>query len=125
MADLYIRNNDTKKAIDRLKRACDLTKNPTHKADIYFQIALIQYEQENFKKLHNTIANGLSYNPSMPELLNFAAYFYATKGKNTTKAQSYITKALQLQPTNSHFLDTQAVIFYKQQKLPIGAKVCR
>ena len=59
------------------------------------------------------------------------AYIYATKGDDLTKATQHINLALAKDPNNPHFLDTKALILYKQKEydealniLQKAAQVC-
>ncbi len=64
----------------------------------------------------------------MPQLNNLLSYLYATKGNNLKKANELIALALQKDPHNPHFLDTKALILYKENKfdqaIPMGTKSC-
>lgn len=114
LADLYIRVRAYDQALDNLHRACMYTQDPCLKTDIYFQIALINYERGSFDQVAYAFEKGLTENILHAPFLNLAAYFYATKGKKLDKAEELIAQALRLEPSNQHYLDTRAVILYKQ-----------
>jgi tetratricopeptide (TPR) repeat protein len=66
--------------------------------------------------MHSYLEKAYEYNPHCPHTNNTLAYYWATKGKNCTKAQSFIAKALTTNNSNPYFLDTQALILYKEKK---------
>ena len=103
-------------ALNQLSNALTLTNNATLKTKILFQMALIQYEEKKFDQMKTTLEQALTLNVQFPPVFNLISYYYATKGKDLNKAQKFATKALQTDKNNPHFLDTQAVIYYKQKK---------
>ena len=116
LSDCYIRMHQNDDALNQLSNALKLTNNATLKTKILFQMALIQYEEKKFDQMKTTLEQALTLNVQFPPVFNLISYYYATKGKNLNKAQEFVTKALQANQNNPHFLDTQAVIYYKQKK---------
>lgn len=114
LADLYTRIHAYDDALDQLHQACIYADNTQLKADIYFQMAVIHYERGTYDQMAYILDQGLTHALSHAPFLNLAAYFYATKGKQIDKAENLIAQALRLDPSNQHYLDTRAVILYKQ-----------
>jgi len=114
LADLYMRTQTYDDALEQLKQACEQTNDALLKADLYFYSACIHYERRAFDLVAHALEQGLAQQQLHAPLLNMSAYFYATKGKNINKAEELITQALRLEPSNQHYLDTRAVILYKQ-----------
>ncbi len=56
----------------------------------------------------------LAANPDSAETLNYLAYVWAERGVNLERAEIYIKKALQQEPENGAYWDTQGWIQYKQ-----------
>lgn len=114
LADIYLREKAYKDALHHLHQACNVATDAVVKTDLYFQIALIYYETGTFDQMASTLEKGLAEKVTHTPLLNIAAYFYATKGKNIDKAETLISQALKIEPDNHHYLDTRAIILYKQ-----------
>jgi predicted Zn-dependent protease len=82
---------------------------------ILFQLGLLHYYDQKWDAMVEVLVEGKNLNQNFAPLLNLLAYYYATKGKNLKEAENLMLKVLQ-QETNPHFLDTQALVLYKQKK---------
>lgn len=115
-ADMYLRNAQNDKAMACLTNAllCSMT-DAIHTKTLY-QLAMLHYEQDNHQAMLTHLENAYALNTENPHINNSLAYYWATKGKNTIKAHSFIKKALATDTKNPYFLDTHAVILYKEKK---------
>jgi len=116
LADIYLRDGNNCNALDCLQHAVTQTNNKQLKTKILFQISLLYYDSEQYDHMKNILDQIQVLTPDFAPQLNLLAYYYATQGNNLSKAQKLLDQALQKDPNNPHFLDTQAVIFYKQKK---------
>jgi len=116
IADLFLRSRNTNEALKELQHAANIADNTALKTKILYQMGLLYYEKEEYTNMKDVLEQGKKLRHNFPPLLNLLAYFYATKGKNLKKAQRTIDKALKYDATNPHFLDTKALILYKQKK---------
>ncbi|GEM_PF-629898 len=116
LADMLARVARNKEAIAYNAKALELTDNKELQTSILFQLGLLYYEEKQFAKMQTILERGYSLGLDYAPLLNLLAYHYTTRGKNIKKAQKLVNAALKQYPDNPHFLDTQALIFYKQQK---------
>lgn len=116
IADLYLREHQNQAALTPLKKALHHARDPLIKSSILYQIALIYYETHQTHSLRKIINLAAKEHNNYPPLLNFLAYYYATQGNNIPQAESWCTQALSRDPHNPHFLDTKALILYKQQR---------
>ena len=114
LSDLYTRANNNDKAILLHKKTAIHVKDPELKTRILYQAGLLEYEQGRFNTMAETLKSALALKADFPPLLNLLAYYYATEEKNYTQAQNLLNTALKKDTYNPHFLDTQALIFYKQ-----------
>lgn len=114
LADLHSRAENTDAALTFLRKGLSMAKEPLLKTQIAYQIGIIYYERKQYSNLEEMLSFNESLKKEFPPLLNLAAYYYATKGKDLTKAQSLIKRVLSQDPHNPHFLDTKAVVLYKQ-----------
>ncbi len=116
LADLYARTNNTDAALTFLRKGLSMAKDPTLQTHLAYQIGIIYYERKQYSNVEEIVSQAEKLKQEFPPLLNLAAYYYATKGKNLAKAQDLIKRVLAQDPHNPHFLDTQAVVYYKQKK---------
>lgn len=115
LADLYLKRHDTE-ATFYLKKLLTLVDNAELQAKLFYQLAIIYFENNNFKELSEIINKGLMTQTNFPPLMNISAYYFATKGKNLKLAQELISKVLRKDKNNPHYLDTQALIWCKAGK---------
>jgi tetratricopeptide (TPR) repeat protein len=115
-ADMCMRNAHHTLAITCLERALPIIKDNNLASKIAYQLALLQYENNNHTSMHSYLEKAHSLNPECPHIQNSLAYYWATKGKDLAKAHDFIEKALKCNSTNAYFLDTQALILYKEKK---------
>ncbi len=116
-ADIALRDSkhydDAIKAIDQ---ALKIVNDTTIKTKLVFQKALILYEQQQWQGAQKTLEESLSWATDYAPFHNLLAYIYASKTHNLEKATIHIAKALAKDAENPHFLDTQAIILYHQNK---------
>lgn len=115
-ADLYLRDNRPKKAISFFNNALQCSVDKPLREKILYQLALTDYEKGDYPSMLSNLETAYILNPDSAHINNTLAYYWATKGKDTTKAESYITKALKSDSANPYFLDTHALILYKDKK---------
>ncbi len=115
-ADIFFKIDDNINGIKYAEKALRNTDNLELKSKIIYQIATIYYQDKDYKKLNNILDKNILLKTDYAPLLNLAAYYFATKGKNLELAQKLLDKALKIDPKNLHYLDTKAKILYKQKK---------
>lgn len=116
LADMHMREQNNDSALLYHTKALALSKDALLKTKILFHMSLIYYELEQFETMEETLKKGLSLKTNFPPLLNLLAYHYATQGKELAKAQQLMNTVLKKESNNPYFIDTQALIFYKQEK---------
>ena len=116
LADLYSRTGNESDALLQHKKAVALTNDTHLKVRILYQIAAQHYERKEYPEMVQATAELEKIQANYAPSLNLQAYYYATAGKNIEKAQQLFEKAYEQDKGNPHFLDTKAVILYKQQK---------
>ena len=115
LADLYTRTEQKHNAVAQHIKAYNLAKDTTTRAHILTHLAIIYYDYEMLDKMPDLIALAENLQHSFAPLYNTIAYWYATEGKNLSRAQELIDKALAQETLNPFFLDTQAMIYYKSK----------
>ena len=115
-ADIAMRNTQNNLAILHLEKALSCTMNNALRAKTFYQLALLQYEQENYSAMRTNLENAYELDAQCPHTNNALAYYWAKKGKDIQKAHTFIAQSLATDNNNPYFLDTQALIFYKEKQ---------
>jgi tetratricopeptide (TPR) repeat protein len=112
--DILLKEDNKIAALHGLLKAESLAKNPQTKARILYQCAIIYYEDRQFNPLKRVLTQIQEIDPTFAPAFNLFAYYWATTGKDLKRADDLIAKALAQDEQNPHFLDTLALIRYKQ-----------
>ncbi len=115
-ADMCMRLENKDKAMIYLKNALASNMDTTLKAKIAYQLALLHYEEGDHNLMLTYLSSAHDLDSNCPHTNNALAYYWATKGKDINKAQSFIAQALHSDSANPYFLDTKALILYKEKK---------
>jgi tetratricopeptide (TPR) repeat protein len=115
-ADMCLRNTHHDRATQCLTNALSCTMNDTIRIKTLYQLAMLSYERGDHQTMHTHLEHAHTIAPDNAHINNALAYYWATKGKDNTQAHAFIDKALAADNTNPYFLDTQAVILYKEKK---------
>jgi tetratricopeptide (TPR) repeat protein len=116
IADLALRAPQPEKALQALQKAYATSSDAALKTKIAHQIAIIYFDQQKWNLAQKTLEDAAALNYSYPPVNNLLAHIYATKSNTIAKAHEQIALALQKDPQNPHFLDTKALILYKENK---------
>ena len=103
-------------AIAHLENAAATCTDTHLKHKIFYQLALLHYEQTDHHTMHTYLEQAYALKADCPHTTNALAYYWATKGKDLAKAHHFIEKSLNCDKNNPYFLDTQALILYKEKK---------
>jgi predicted Zn-dependent protease len=125
LADTYTRAGLFNPAIDYHKKAVSLTTDPLLKTKIAYNMGTIHHTTNDITAMKEALEDGVHHGAPFPPLYNLLAYYYATYGRDTKRAQTYINQALKDDGKNPHFLDTQAVIWYKQREYAKAEKILK
>lgn len=93
--------------------------------DARLQYAFALEGQHRYKQLEEQLGILLEKNPRHPAALNLYAYSLAQRNTRLEEAAGFIARALALVPSDLSFLDTQAWVFYRQQKYEPAADLMR
>ncbi len=85
------------------------------KSGFYGQIADIYYQLNEQEKAYENYEKALQENPLNTLVMNNYAYYLSLNKKDLTKAEMLSAKTVELEPTNSTFLDTYAWILYEKK----------
>lgn len=90
------------------------TSNPVVMSNLYAQMADVYYKMKEKEKAFELYEKALSYYPSNIYVMNNYAYFLSEEKTELRKAERMSAKTVELEPTNSTYLDTYAWILYQQ-----------
>ena len=113
--DILLRNDDTKKALPELSKACNACTNNQIKARILYQQAMIYYQNKQHTLIEKVLTQACECDITFAPSFNLLAYHYAHDTKKLDKAEQMLQVAQRLDPENPHFVDTLALIRYKQK----------
>lgn len=113
-ADFALRDGNQEKALTYLEKALPLVKDIPTKVQIGLQKAIIYYDQKDWQTAQKALEEAYNLDSHYPPVNNLLAYIYADKVEDFPKATQLINQALSKDPHNPHFLDTKALILYKQ-----------
>lgn len=114
LADLHMRIPDNQAALKCHKRALSLTHDNRIKEKILYHMGLIHHEAGQFKQFEQVMKQAKAMKSSYAPLCNLIAYYLTMQSIDLDQAQHLITMALQDDAHNPHYLDTQAMLFLKQ-----------
>lgn len=114
-ADLYLRLKDKDNALLYLIKASTQAQDSAIKTRILYQLGALYYENKEWDRMVAILLEGKKLNQDFPPLLNLLAYYYATGGKNLKEAELLMNIVLK-KDKNPHFVETRALILYKQKK---------
>lgn len=123
LADLYARIHQVDASIAQHKRAYQLTTDTHMRAQLLSHLAVLYYDYDKVDQMATLAKQAEALTHNFAPLHNVVAYYYATKGGNPVCAQKMIEKALAKEPRNPFYIDTQAMIYYKQAKYTQAQKL--
>lgn len=89
-------------------------------SNFYGQIGDIYHQQGNQEKAFENYEKALELNSANIYVMNNYAYYLSVEDLDLRKAERLSAKTVELEPTNSTYLDTYAWIFYKQGNLTLA-----
>jgi len=115
-ADIQIRNGSKKEAIATLSTVVNHIKDMQLRTKVLFQLGLLHFELGDYAAMRTTLEQGKALNTNFLPLLNLLAHYYATKGQDLKQAQELMRVVHAQDQYNPHYLDTKALILYKQKE---------
>ena len=116
LADLLTRDQQFERALEQHTKALADTTESILRTRLYYNMAIIQYQQKKFPQMVSALDEIAKLDSQFLPALNLHAYYLATKGKNNSRAKKLLATVLTKEPNNPHYLDTHAVILYKEKK---------
>jgi tetratricopeptide (TPR) repeat protein len=82
--------------------------------ELYYQLAFVYDEMENYDKAIEQMEKILKINPDHPDALNYIGYTWADRGINLEEAEEKIKKALTFKPEDGFIVDSLAWVHYQK-----------
>ncbi len=82
--------------------------------ELYYQLAFVYDEMDDFDKAIEQMENILRINPDHPDALNYIGYIWAERGVNLEEAEEKIKKALSIKPDDGFIVDSLGWVYYQK-----------
>jgi len=80
----------------------------------FFYLAFVNEKLGQYEEAEENLRDAIRVNPESARSMNFLAYLFAEKNINLEEAFTLVTKALDIEPGNSAYLDTLGWIYYQK-----------
>ncbi len=121
--NFYIINALTNNELGNLSQSIEVLKEASKKiadvndlSDIFGTLGDFNYQSKNEKKAFKCYKKSLKYNKNNTRILNNYSYYLSVKGKKLDLALNMSSKAVELEPDNSTYLDTKGWVLYKLKR---------
>lgn len=117
--------HDTSNSILVLENAITNVSDPSEKAEIYGTLGDMYFKIQNISKAFKAYEATLSLTPNNARVLNNFSYYLALHGKTLSKALEMSTKAVDLEPNNSTYIDTKGWVLFQMKRYDEARDVLR
>lgn len=105
---------EAKKYDEAIEVANSGISNFADSIELYYQLAFVYDDMDNFDKAIEQMEKILKINPEHPDALNYIGYTWADRGVNLEEAEGMIKKALSAKPEDGFILDSLAWVHYQK-----------
>lgn len=116
--------NDTENAIFVLSQGVVHVK-VEDKSEMYGTLGDMNYKINNLSDAFTAYDKSLQYDPNNARILNNYSYYLSLTKKNLTKALEMSTKAVDLEPNNSTYIDTKGWVLFQMGEYEKAREVLR
>jgi tetratricopeptide (TPR) repeat protein len=117
ISSLYNQAKRGKEAILNAQKAYDIAESQEKKQIADLTLASARFTSGEFKAAEDILRNLLKQYPSNPIALNNLGYFLLELDRNLEEALELIKQAVEIDPTNSSYLDSLGWAYFKLGKL--------
>ncbi len=117
--------HDTSNSILVLENAVSKITDPSDKAEILGALGDMYFKAQNYSKAFKMYEVTLSISPLNARILNNYSYYLAILGKSLAKALEMSTKAVDLEPNNSTYIDTKGWVLFQMKRYDEARDVLR
>lgn len=116
--------NDTKNAIFVLSQGVDNVAH-SEKSEMYGTLGDMFYKAGNVAKAFRSYEQSLKFDPNNARILNNYSYYLSIAKRNLGKALEMSTKAVDLEPNNSTYIDTKGWVLFQMGRYEQAREVLR
>jgi tetratricopeptide (TPR) repeat protein len=117
--------DDVEKAINALNSGIEKVTDNIDLSELYGTLGDIYYKKEIFKEAFKSYDSGLKHNPNNARILNNYSYYLAITGTKLEKAYNMSSKAVELEPNNSTYIDTKGWVLFIMERYDESRDVLR
>ncbi|MEA1997423.1 MAG: tetratricopeptide repeat protein [Gemmatimonadota bacterium] len=96
-----------------------------HRKELIFSLANVCHERGDYEEMETYLRQVLRENPDFAPALNYLGYFYADRGTKLEEAERLISKALEQDPENGHYLDSLGWVLFKMGRFEAALELIR
>lgn len=117
ISGLYSQARRSKEAAEAAKNALASADSPEKNQIANITLASAYHSAGDYASAENTLREILKDHPRNPIALNNLGYFLIEQNKNLEEAVNFIKQAVEIDPTNSSYLDSLGWAYFKLGKL--------
>jgi tetratricopeptide (TPR) repeat protein len=117
--------NDFQGAINVLVKGTSKVTNPNHVSELYGSIGDFYFRLNDLKSSFKAYRKSLQHNPNNARVLNNYSYYLAINEMNLSKALDMSSKAVELEPNNSTYIDTKGWVLFTMKRYEEARDVLR
>lgn len=117
--------DDIDNAIKTIKKGIRNVDDDDKLSELYATLGDFYYQNSQNFLAYRAYRNGLNLNPENTRILNNFSYYLSEDNRRLKKALEMSTKAVELEPNNSTFLDTKGWVLFKLKKYKQAKDVIR
>jgi tetratricopeptide (TPR) repeat protein len=118
LAQIYEKGKNFTEMGKALDQAEKLSASKEEKETVYFMRGALYERLKNYDGAEAEFRKVLAMNPENSSAMNYLGYMLADRNIRLPEAQELIGKALQREPNNGAYLDSQGWVFFRMNKLP-------
>jgi tetratricopeptide (TPR) repeat protein len=117
--------NDIEGAIQTLQHATTVLIESANLSEVYGTLGDLYYKRNDLKSAFKTYNQSLKYNPNNSRVLNNYSYYLAVNNRSLDKAFLMSSKAVEIDPSNSTYIDTKGWVLFKMERYEEAKDVLR
>jgi tetratricopeptide (TPR) repeat protein len=81
---------------------------------LYYKVAILYEQMQQRRRAVKMMLKVLENHPRHMQALNYVGYTYAVWGTHLDEAETYLQRAIELDPKNGHVIDSLAWVYYQR-----------
>lgn len=117
LAQVYEKSKDFGAMSKALDAAEKISSADEDRENVFFLRGAMYERQKKFDQAETEFRKALKLNPNSASALNYLGYMLADRNVRLSEALEMVTKAVELEPANSAFLDSLGWVFFRMNRL--------